>query len=86
MGLTLQKGASGNSHSDVPRMSHESEYNYTQRHYHTHDANILALKYAEHSLKHIVRDGIHRILSLSLRVRMSHGARLKNMLQMSELR
>ena len=51
MGLTLQNGASCHWHCDVPLMWNESRYNHTQHHYHTHDANILALKYAGHSLK-----------------------------------
>ena len=67
-GLTLQRGASCYSHCDVPSMWHESQCN------HRHDVNIHALKYAGHSLKCIVRDGINQRLSLSLTVSMSHGA------------
>ena len=59
------------------RCGTKNQYNHTQHHYHTHDVNILTLKHAGHSLKRIVRDGVNRILSLSLRVCMSHGARLK---------
>ena len=44
MGLTWQRSASCYSH--WASMWHESQYNHTQHHHHTHEANILALVYA----------------------------------------
>ena len=75
--VTSQWSASCHPTVMCHRCGTKAKCNHTQHHNHTHDANILALKYAGRSLKHIVRDGTNRILSVSLRVCMSHGARLK---------
>ena len=64
-GLTLQSRASCYSHCDVPSMWHESRHNHKQHHQHTHDANILALKYAGHSLNIVSDEMIEYAVSRS---------------------
>ena len=44
--FVTKRASSCHSHRDVPSMWHASRYNNTQHHNHTHDADILALKYA----------------------------------------